>query len=296
MTSSSTPTSRCTPPRAAGKNRVQIASDTDLERMRTHLTWSQRVRQAVTDGRFELHTQPIFDLATDEVAQWELAPAPPRRGRGAYPTLAVPLYRRALRADPGDRPLGPRPGHRPARAPSPCRSRSHAVGQRVGPLGRRPGAAVAPATPADGPPGRPPPSWCSRWPRPRRSPTWTHARTFAARLTDVGCGFALDDFGAGFGSFYYLKYLPFDYVKIDGEFIRNLPGSSTDQLILDSIVQMCRGLGKATDRRVRRRRPDRRGPQGPRGRLRPGLPPGAAPPDPRRVRRREPGDRLAAGH
>ncbi|HTA97798.1 MAG TPA: EAL domain-containing protein, partial [Solirubrobacteraceae bacterium] len=38
----------------------------------------------------------------------------------------------------------------------------------------------------------------------------------------------------------------FDYVKIDGEFIRNLPSSSTDQLILDSIVQMSKGLGKHT--------------------------------------------------
>jgi EAL domain-containing protein (putative c-di-GMP-specific phosphodiesterase class I) len=72
------------------------------------------------------------------------------------------------------------------------------------------------------------------------------ARDFATRLRAIGCGFALDDFGAGFGSFYYLKHIPFDYVKIDGEFIHNLPTSSTDQMILDSIVQMSKGLGKHT--------------------------------------------------
>ncbi len=64
------------------------------------------------------------------------------------------------------------------------------------------------------------------------------ARGFATTLQSLGCRFALDDFGAGFGSFYYLKHIPFDYVKIDGEFIRNLPVSKTNQLILDSIVQM----------------------------------------------------------
>jgi EAL domain-containing protein (putative c-di-GMP-specific phosphodiesterase class I) len=67
------------------------------------------------------------------------------------------------------------------------------------------------------------------------------ARGFATKLQALGCRFALDHFGAGFGSFYYLKHIPFDYVKIDGEFIRNLPASSTDQLILDSIVQMSMG-------------------------------------------------------
>jgi EAL domain-containing protein (putative c-di-GMP-specific phosphodiesterase class I) len=72
------------------------------------------------------------------------------------------------------------------------------------------------------------------------------ARRFVARLTDMGCGFALDDFGAGFGSFYYLKHLPFDYLKIDGEFIRNLARSGTDQLILRSIVEMAGALGKRT--------------------------------------------------
>jgi EAL domain-containing protein (putative c-di-GMP-specific phosphodiesterase class I) len=65
--------------------------------------------------------------------------------------------------------------------------------------------------------------------------------------TSSAARLSLDDFGAGFGSFYYLKYIrSTDFVKIDGEFIRQLPNSPTDQLILDSIVQMSRGLGKRT--------------------------------------------------
>ncbi len=72
------------------------------------------------------------------------------------------------------------------------------------------------------------------------------ARSFADRLGRLGCRFALDDFGAGFGSFYYLKHLPFDFVKIDGEFVEQSPSNVTDRLILASIVGIARGLGKRT--------------------------------------------------
>jgi EAL domain-containing protein (putative c-di-GMP-specific phosphodiesterase class I) len=72
------------------------------------------------------------------------------------------------------------------------------------------------------------------------------ARAFADRLRARGCRFALDDFGAGFGSFYYLKTLPFDYFKIDGDFIRDVVSSPMDQLVVDAIVGIAKGMGKKT--------------------------------------------------
>jgi EAL domain-containing protein (putative c-di-GMP-specific phosphodiesterase class I) len=72
------------------------------------------------------------------------------------------------------------------------------------------------------------------------------ARRFATRITEMGCEFALDDFGAGFGSFYYLKHLPVDYLKIDGEFVRGLPRSHIDQRMVKAMVEIARSLGLRT--------------------------------------------------
>ena len=73
-----------------------------------------------------------------------------------------------------------------------------------------------------------------------------HARRFSERLNKLGCRLALDDFGAGFGSFYYLKHLPFDFLKIDGEFVSNCRASKTDRLVIQAVVSIARGLGKKT--------------------------------------------------
>ncbi|MBV9413394.1 MAG: EAL domain-containing protein, partial [Solirubrobacterales bacterium] len=65
-------------------------------------------------------------------------------------------------------------------------------------------------------------------------------------LTGLGCSLALDDFGTGFGSFYYLKHLPVSYVKLDGEFIQNLPRSEVDEHMVKAIVGVSRALGIKT--------------------------------------------------
>lgn len=72
------------------------------------------------------------------------------------------------------------------------------------------------------------------------------SRSFVARLTALGCGFALDDFGAGFSSFAYLKALPLGIVKIDGQFVRGLRGSRHDRITVRAMVDVARGLGKQT--------------------------------------------------
>ncbi|HWA55065.1 MAG TPA: EAL domain-containing protein [Solirubrobacterales bacterium] len=72
------------------------------------------------------------------------------------------------------------------------------------------------------------------------------AAGFADRITEFGCQVAIDDYGAGFGPFHYLKSIPFDLIKIDGSFIRDMPNSDADQLTVQAIVQIARGLGKAT--------------------------------------------------
>jgi EAL domain-containing protein (putative c-di-GMP-specific phosphodiesterase class I) len=74
----------------------------------------------------------------------------------------------------------------------------------------------------------------------------TRARAFCRGVAALGCAVALDDFGAGFGSFQYITKLPFDYLKIDGSFIRSLPSSLNDQLVVQALVGLARGMGVRT--------------------------------------------------
>lgn len=76
--------------------------------------------------------------------------------------------------------------------------------------------------------------------------SFEQAKIFTRRLRSRGCQFALDDFGAGFGSFYYLKNFPFDHIKIDGGFIRGLVSNAMDQLVVQAIVTIAQGLRKKT--------------------------------------------------
>lgn len=69
---------------------------------------------------------------------------------------------------------------------------------------------------------------------------------FIYTLKQIGCQFALDDFGIGYSSFSQLKHLPVDYLKIDGSFIRNLSHNLVDRHLVKAIVEVAHGLSKST--------------------------------------------------
>ncbi len=229
----------------AGKDRIVVASTATKQRMRSRITWAERVRRAVQDGSFALFSQPIVDLGSDRISQWELLLRLPGDGdelilpaqflytaerSGLILEIDRWVLTQAVELIAAQRDAG-----RKLRLEVNLSGRSvgdmdllNLIEQELEHSAIDPSCLILEVTET------------------AAIANMDRARGFAARLRALGCGFALDDFGAGFGSFYYLKHIPFDYVKIDGEFIRNLPASDTDQLILDSIVQMSKGLGKHT--------------------------------------------------
>src|SRR6478672_13480859 len=72
------------------------------------------------------------------------------------------------------------------------------------------------------------------------------ARRFAERLHALGCKLALDDFGTGYGGFTYLKQLPVDYLKIDIEFVRDLPQNPSSEHVVRAVVSLAQGFGQKT--------------------------------------------------
>lgn len=69
------------------------------------------------------------------------------------------------------------------------------------------------------------------------------ARQFTQAFRERGGKIALDDFGSGFSSFRYLKTLPVDYIKIDGEFVREMLINPNDQAMVEAITQVAHTLG-----------------------------------------------------
>lgn len=65
-------------------------------------------------------------------------------------------------------------------------------------------------------------------------------------LRATGLAFALDDFGSGFSSFLYLKYLSVDYVKIEGSFVRHMTTDPRDRIMVEHIHSMARQFGLKT--------------------------------------------------
>jgi len=74
----------------------------------------------------------------------------------------------------------------------------------------------------------------------------TSMKQFLGELRGYGFAFALDDFGSGYNSFRYLRELYFEYVKIDGEFVKNMIQNDTDTALIESLYSLCDKLDMVT--------------------------------------------------
>jgi diguanylate cyclase (GGDEF)-like protein len=230
-----------------GRDRVEIhAVDSEVHaEAKARRDWTRRIQKALDEGNFVLHAQPILDLSRDEVTQYELLVRmlgddgeliPPGAFLGIAErfSLIQEIDRWAVREAIGLLQLHQRAGTR--------------LKLEVNISGRSMSDPQLPAlisselarTEVD------PNGLILELTETAAISNMDEALGFAEALTRLGCRFALDDFGAGFGSFYYLKHLPVDFVKIDGDFVRNLPRSSTDQVVVASMVQIANGLGALT--------------------------------------------------
>jgi diguanylate cyclase (GGDEF)-like protein len=73
---------------------------------------------------------------------------------------------------------------------------------------------------------------------------FSQTREMILNIRELGCRFALDDFGSGFSSFNYIKEFPVDYLKIDGAFITNLLHDQVDQTLIKSMIEIAKKLNK----------------------------------------------------
>jgi EAL domain-containing protein (putative c-di-GMP-specific phosphodiesterase class I) len=205
----------------------------------------EAMRRALEDELFELHCQPLLDLHTNEVSQYELLiRMVGEDGRRILPEAFLEPARRAGLANAIDRWV--------VRQAIRLLAEAADAGQEVTlEVNLSPDAVHDPDLPAliDEQLGATPIDPARLVLEVTGATAVDHldeTRTMARRLRGLGCRFALDDFRSTFGSFRLLKDLPLDYLKLDGELVGSLSESRTSQLIVKALVDVAAGTGTKT--------------------------------------------------
>jgi diguanylate cyclase (GGDEF)-like protein len=230
-----------------GRNRIALfhAPDEPDRIGRRAQTTSARIRDALTQNRLSLATQPIRNLASGGVERYELLLRMTGEDGQLLPAAAfIETAERSGMVQELDRWVVGRALE--------LLSEREQVGEPVSLHVNLSGASLTDLSVLEYierrlDEGRADPGRCTfEITQTARVHDLEAAAGFADRLTEFGCEVALDDYGAGFGPFDYLKRMPFDVIKIDGAFVRDMPRNDADQLTVKAIVQIARGLGKRT--------------------------------------------------
>ena len=202
------------------------------------LTWADRIREAIDQQRFVVYAQPIFDLRKQCIAREELLvrmldenddvipPSsflPTAERLGLIAEIDRMVLAKAIELAGRSQPIAVNISGASLSEPALVEDVRAAIAEGLNPAWLdfeiTETAAIA---------------------------NMDDARSFARTVTGMGCGLGLDDFGTGFSSFSYLKELPVQHLKLDIEFIRNLPSSPSDQKLVQAMVQFAKAMGQET--------------------------------------------------
>jgi diguanylate cyclase (GGDEF)-like protein len=223
----------CEAKEAGGSRAVEAANGPNLK-----LTWADRIREAIDQQRIVVYAQPIFNLRKECVAREELLVRMLDDNDDVIPPASfLPTAERLGLITEIDRLVLSKAIELAGR------SQPIAVNVSGASLSDARLIADVRAAIADGLN----PAWLDfEITETAAISNMDHARAFADAVTAMGCGLGLDDFGTGFSSFSYLKELPVQHLKIDIEFIRELPTSPTDQRLVGALVQFAQAFGLET--------------------------------------------------
>jgi diguanylate cyclase (GGDEF)-like protein/PAS domain S-box-containing protein len=211
----------------------------------SRLSGEKLIREALARGRFVLHAQPILDLRTNEVVQYELlirmlddqnqlvppgSFLPTAERFGLIRSIDRWVVRQAIQIISDQRALG-----------NYVRVSVNLSGKSVGDLEL---TTLMEKELSDG--GVEPGQLTVEITETTAITDAERSKIFAIALKQIGCRLALDDFGVGANFMHQLKHLPVDYLKIDGSFIRDLPSNKIDQHLVKAMVEVARALKKRT--------------------------------------------------
>ncbi|MCO6412777.1 MAG: EAL domain-containing protein [Thiogranum sp.] len=237
----------CNMAKAQGRNRTNLYDPTDRNKagMAEDMGWASRVREMLEHDKFQLVYQPIMALNDDQVQDYEvLVRMVCDDGEIILPGGFMPAAERFGLIHSVDRWI--------VRRALTQLSRLHQQGEAVRFSINLSGKAFEDVTllpmikelldDSNIDPSR----VCFEITETAAIAKLSAAEKFISALKTMGCQFALDDFGAGFSSFAYLKHLPVDKLKIDGAFVQGLADSQVDQAMVQSMNQVAHALGKQT--------------------------------------------------
>ncbi|MGQ3684076.1 MAG: EAL domain-containing protein [Candidatus Loosdrechtia sp.] len=226
-----------------GRNRVCVYSPEQMTIIESRYTWEKRIRESISQNHFVLHLQPILDLHRNSICGYEaLLRMTGDKGELIYPNQFLDIAERfGLIHDIDQWVISEsiavvktlqekgKPAHLEINLSGKSLNNPgllQLIKERLIQTGIDPGNVVFEITETSA------------------IENIVDAERFIMSLKNLGCRFALDDFGIGFSSFNYLKHLSVDYLKIDGSFIQNLPISHTDKHLVKAMVEIAHGLGK----------------------------------------------------